>query len=104
MLAQAHLGFAESPVGIAHQTENGQQLRLRELVFAKTTPVARRNRRGHIHTHAGKGQESDLWHRTSCSIRKHHCGLPVFRETTSCTTDVNRATLSPLESALTKKG
>src|ERR1700693_3795667 len=46
-LAQPHFGFSESPVGIAHQTENGQQLRLREWVFAKTTPVGRQNRSGY---------------------------------------------------------
>jgi hypothetical protein len=80
MLAQPHFSFSESPVGIAHQTENGQQLRLRELVFAKTTPVGRQNRSGYIHSHAGKGQESDLWHPTSCPSRKHHCSSPVFLE------------------------
>src|ERR1700676_305572 len=46
-LAQPHFGFSESPVGIAHQTENGQQLRLPEWVFAKTTPVGRQNRSGY---------------------------------------------------------
>jgi len=32
VLAQAHLGLAKVPVLVAHQTEDGQQLRLRELV------------------------------------------------------------------------
>src|SRR5579863_5376770 len=80
MLAQPHFGFAESPVFVTHQAENGQQLRLSELVFAETTPVSRQNRRGYIHRHASKRQESDFGHRTSCPSRKHHCGWPVFLE------------------------
>ena len=31
MFAQSYLGFAKSPVLVAHQAENGQQLRLVEL-------------------------------------------------------------------------
>ena len=72
VLAETHLGFAKSPVRIAHQAENGQQLRLGEWVFAETTALGRQNTPGY----AGKGQESDFWHPTSCSIRKH--SLPRF--------------------------
>jgi hypothetical protein len=80
MLAQSHLGFAESPIFVTHQAEYGQQLRLGELVFAETTPISRKNRRGYIHSHASKRQESDLGHRTSCSIRKHHHRSLVLME------------------------
>jgi hypothetical protein len=80
MLAQSHLGFAESPVCIAHQAEDGQQLRLGALVFAETTPVSRQNRRGYIHRRASKRQESDFGHRTSYSIRKHHHRSRVLME------------------------
>src|SRR5579863_955264 len=92
MLAQSHLGFAESPVFIAHQAEYGQQLRLGELVFAETTPVGRQNHRGYIHSHASKRQESDFWHRTSCPIRKHHHRSLVLMQISLCAKDVNRAT------------
>jgi hypothetical protein len=80
MLAQSHLGFAESLVFVTHQAEYGQQLRLGELVFAETTPVGRQRSRGYIHSHASKRQESDFWHRTSCSIRKHHHRSLVLME------------------------
>jgi len=76
VLAETHLGFAKSPVRLAHQAENGQQLRLGEWVFAETTALGRQNTPGYIAGHAGKGQESDFWHPTSCSIRKH--SLPRF--------------------------
>src|SRR5579863_4872170 len=102
MLAQSHLGFAESPVFIAHQAEYGQQLRLGELVFAETTPVGRQNHRGYIHSHASKRQESDFWHRTSCPIRKHHHRSLVLMQISLCAKDVNRATSSPLFRSLTK--
>ena len=39
VLAQAHLGFAKSPVLVAHQTEDGQQLRLSELVLAEACSI-----------------------------------------------------------------
>jgi hypothetical protein len=38
MLAQAYFGLAKGPVFLAHQTKDGQQLWLRELVFAATAP------------------------------------------------------------------
>jgi hypothetical protein len=38
VLAQPHLGLAKGPVLLAHQTEDGQQLRLRERMFAEATP------------------------------------------------------------------
>jgi len=85
MLAQSHLGFAESPVFVTHQAEDGQQLRLGELVFAEPTPVSRKNRRGYIHRHASKRQESDFGHRTSCSIRKHlHRSLVLMENQPWC--------------------
>src|SRR6266851_4510775 len=94
MLSQTYFGFAKGPVFVAHQTKDGQQLWLRELVFAETAPVGRQNRGGYIQSHAGKGQESDLWHPTSCLSRKHHPARFVRKEIAFCAEDVNRATLS----------
>src|SRR6266850_8228514 len=71
VLAQAYFGFAKSPVFVAHQAQHRQQLRLGELMFAEATAVGWQNLRGHLQRHASKGQESDLGHRPSCSIRKH---------------------------------
>src|SRR6202035_5539787 len=44
MLAQSDFGFAKSPVFVAHQAENGQQLRLCELVFAESASITREHR------------------------------------------------------------
>jgi hypothetical protein len=66
MLAEPHFGFTKGPVFVTHQAENGQQLGLRELVFAETTAVAREHRLGDLQSDAGKGQESDFGHPTSC--------------------------------------
>src|SRR6266403_356292 len=70
MLAQTHLGFTKGPVFVTHQAENGQQLRLGKLTFAETASVAREHRPGDLQSDAGKRQESDFGHRTSCLHRK----------------------------------
>jgi hypothetical protein len=88
VLAETHLGFAKSPVRLAHQAENGQQLRLGEWVFAETTALGRQNTPGYI---AGQGQESDFWHPTSCSENTPYLALSTFPKST-CAEDVNRAT------------
>src|SRR6266436_1858599 len=77
VLAQAYFGFAKSPVFVAHQAQHRQQLRLGEPMFAEATAVGWQNLRGHLQRHASKGQESDLGHRPSCSIRKHRKPLLV---------------------------
>ena len=41
MLGQPDLGFTIGPVLVAHEAQDGQQLRLRELVFAERRAVAR---------------------------------------------------------------
>jgi len=77
MLAQPHLGFAKGPVFVPHQAENGQQLRLRELVFAEATSVRGKNAAGNLQGHPRKRQESDFGHGPSCLIRKHPPPLRV---------------------------
>jgi hypothetical protein len=66
MLAQPHFGLAKGPVLVAHQTENGQQLRLVELVFAESASVTREHRLGDLQGDASKRQQSDFGHRASC--------------------------------------
>jgi hypothetical protein len=39
VLAQTHFGFTKCPALVAHQAENGQQLRLVELVLAETASL-----------------------------------------------------------------
>ncbi|MGA8220729.1 MAG: hypothetical protein WB780_03680, partial [Candidatus Acidiferrales bacterium] len=38
-----------------------------------------------------KRQESNLWHRSSCSHRKHHSPAPVAAQIHACDEDVNKA-------------
>jgi hypothetical protein len=66
MLAQPHFGFAKGPVLVAHQTENGQQLRLVEWVLAETASVTWEHRLGDLQSDASERQESDFGHCTSC--------------------------------------
>ena len=42
VLAQPYLGFPKGQIFVAHQTQNGQQLRLCELMLVETAAVARR--------------------------------------------------------------
>src|SRR5437867_13339957 len=46
-------------------------------MFTEARAVGRQNLRGHLQRHASKGQEPDLGHRPSCSIRKHRKPLLV---------------------------
>jgi hypothetical protein len=59
VFTQAYLGFAESPVFVAHQTENREQLRLRELMLVETRAVGRQNSVSHLQGHTSKGQKPD---------------------------------------------
>ena len=90
MLAQPHLGFAKGPVLVTHQTENGQQLRLSELVLAETASVAREHRPADLQGDAGKRQESNFGHRASCLHRKPQSrpiALPNFKEVARMSTE-----------------
>ena len=68
VLAQPHLGFAKGPVLVTHQTEDGQQLRLGELVLAEASSIGWEHRPTHFPSGAGKGQESNLRHRAGCLL------------------------------------
>jgi hypothetical protein len=66
VFGQPHFVFAKSPILVAHQTGDGQQLRPRELVFAETISVAREHRRRDLQGKVSKRQESDFGYGTSC--------------------------------------
>src|SRR6266478_1610564 len=90
MLAQPHLGFTKGPVFVTHQAENGQQLRLGKLTFAETASVTREHRPGDLKSDAGKRQESNFGHRTSClhrKPRKRLIALPNFNEVARMSTE-----------------
>src|SRR6266571_1341351 len=50
VFAQTNFGFAEGPVLVAHEAQDSQQLRLRELAFAKAGAVGRHDL-SHIQSH-----------------------------------------------------
>jgi len=91
MFAEPHLGFAKGPVLVAQETEDRQQLGLRELVFAETAAVAREHRPGHFQSDASEGQESDLGPRTSCLHSKLRFPKLAIANSLGCSEDVNRA-------------
>src|ERR1700674_584016 len=81
MFAQPHFGFAKSPVFVAHQAKNGQQLRLIELVLAESASVTREHRLRDLQGDASKGQESNFGHCASCLGSKqqmHHASYLEF--------------------------
>src|SRR6266478_4329622 len=107
MLAQTHLGFTKGPVFVTHQAENGQQLRLGKLTFAETASVAREHRPGDLQSDAGKRQESDFGHRTSCLHRKPRCRsivLSNFNEVARMSTEPAHLMNASAESHLRRGG
>ena len=54
VLPQAHFRFAKSPVLVPHQAQDGQKLRLRELVLAEGSPIGWEHRPAHFPGGAGK--------------------------------------------------
>jgi hypothetical protein len=62
MLVQAHLGLTKGPVLVPHQAEDGQQLRLGELVFAEAGSVTGQDGRGDLEGKTRERHESNLGH------------------------------------------
>jgi hypothetical protein len=90
VFSQSHFGFAKGPVFVTRQPENGQQLRLVELVLARAASVARKHRLEKLQGDASKGQESYFGHRTSCLDSRHHF-LIIWHLDFHCRTEgVNR--------------
>src|SRR5438132_10831890 len=65
MFSQPHFSRAESPVLITHQTQNRQQLRLRETRRRKTMTVRRHNFAAHFQRHTVKRHKSNFTHASS---------------------------------------
>ena len=51
---QSHFGFPIGPVLVAHEAQDGKQLRLRELVFAKASAIARHGGSGYSNATCAK--------------------------------------------------
>jgi hypothetical protein len=83
MFSQPYLGLAKGSVFATHQAENGQQLRLVELVLAEKASVPRNHRPGDLQSDASKRQESDFGHRTSCLDRKQQSRTITYAEFSS---------------------
>jgi hypothetical protein len=72
---------------------HGQQLRLGKLTFAETASIAREHRPRNLQSDAGKRQESDFGHRTSCLHRKprsRSIAQANFNEFARMSTEPNR--------------
>jgi hypothetical protein len=68
---------------VTYRTENGQQLRLRELVLAETGSLRRENRPADLQGDASTRQESDFGHRPSCLQSKQQFGTTGYLELSS---------------------
>jgi len=75
VLAKTHFRLAKGAVLAAHQVENGQQLRLVELLLAEMASLAREHRPRNLRGDATEWQESDFGHRTSCLNSKQQFHL-----------------------------
>src|SRR5437899_10173310 len=90
MLGQTAFRLAKSPVFVTHQTENRQQLGLRELMFAETATVGRQNPVRDFERHPSKRHQADFGHlhllphqkTPSTTSRPHSNSLPVTRMST----------------------
>jgi len=62
VLGKTDFSFAKGPVLVAHEAQDGQQLRLRELVFAKAGAVARHRGLGYIPSQMREAHQTDFGH------------------------------------------
>jgi hypothetical protein len=62
MFGQPDFGFAIGPVLIAHEAQDGQQLRLRELVFAERRTVARNRGPSDVQGDTCESHQANLGH------------------------------------------
>jgi hypothetical protein len=62
MLAQPHLDLAKGPVFESHQAQQGQQLRLGELVFAETSSIRGQDSGRYLESQTGERHETYLGH------------------------------------------
>ncbi len=62
MFRQPHLGFAIGPVLVAHEAQDGQQLRLRELGFAKCRAITGHGGHGNVQGHLRESHQTHFGH------------------------------------------
>jgi len=59
---QSHLGFPVGPVLVTHQAQDGQQLRLRELLFAKRGAIPRHGGLSYLQSHSPESHQTHFGH------------------------------------------
>jgi len=59
---QSYFGFPIGPVLVAHEAQDGQQLRLRELVFAKRRAITRHSGGGYVQRHLHEAHQTHFRH------------------------------------------
>jgi hypothetical protein len=57
-----NFGFAKGPALLAHEVQDRQQSRLRELVFAKAGAIARYRGLGYIQSHLHESHQTNFRH------------------------------------------
>ena len=62
VLAETDFHLTKGPVLVAHETQDGQPLRLRELVFAKARAIAWHRGLGYIQSHLCKAHQTNFGH------------------------------------------
>ncbi|MGB2605313.1 MAG: hypothetical protein WBC78_17075 [Candidatus Sulfotelmatobacter sp.] len=68
MFDEAHFGFPVGPVLVAPEAQDGQQLRLRELVFAKAATIVWYGGGGYVQCHLSEAHQTHFgygWERVS---------------------------------------
>jgi hypothetical protein len=62
VFGQSHFCFPIGPVLVAHEAQDGQQLRLRELVFAKAGAIAWHGSSGYVQRHLREAHQTHFGH------------------------------------------
>jgi len=62
VFGQSHFGFPVGSVLVAHEAQDGQQLWLRELVFAKRRAITRHSGGGHVQGHLREAHQTHFGH------------------------------------------
>src|SRR5208337_671209 len=92
--------FVQTDLGLAHQTEHGQQLRLSKLPLAELRPLRRQDRLADFHSQTGKSHQSNLGHLHFAKAPEH---LQLNFISATLRTDVSRMSTEPVQVKLNER-
>jgi hypothetical protein len=78
VLSQTDFGFPIRPVLVAHEAQDGQQLWLREFVFAKCRAISRHGGLGHVQGHLREAHQTHFGHDYAAKFAPAKGSLPPF--------------------------